>query len=55
MGVIAFILIVLGFGCFLAAAFWTPNPSPRVSIGWLGLAFWILSEILTRAGSLSPH
>jgi uncharacterized membrane protein len=39
------ILLVLGFVCFLIAAFWNPQPS-RVNLIAAGLAAWILSAIL---------
>ena len=39
------ILLVFAFVCLLLAAFNIPTP-PRVNLGWLGLAFWVLSIIL---------
>jgi hypothetical protein len=42
---ISLILLVFAFVCFVMAAFWNPSP-PRVNLGWLGLAFWVLSLIL---------
>lgn len=47
--VLLMLLLVLGLGCFIGAALWTPEP-PRPRLIPLGLAFWILAEILTRAG-----
>jgi hypothetical protein len=47
------ILLILAFVLLLLAAFNVPNP-PRVSLGWLGLAFWCLSLILA-GHSLSGH
>ena len=41
---ISTILTVLAFVLFLIAAFL--NPSPRVNLGWLGLACWVLSVLL---------
>lgn len=42
------ILLVFAFVCFALSAFWQPNP-PRVNLNAAGLAFWVLSEILTRS------
>lgn len=39
------ILLVFAFVCLLLAAFNVPA-TPRVSIGWLGMSFWVLSVIL---------
>lgn len=41
---ISLILEVLSFVLFLIAAF--VNPIPRVNLGWLGAACWVLSVIL---------
>jgi len=38
------LLLILGLVCFVLAAFGVA--SPRVGLGWLGLAFWILAVIL---------
>jgi len=34
--------------------YWRPNPTP-VSFGWLAIFFWILSELLGRAGPMLGH
>ena len=47
MGILSRILLVFADVCFVMAAFWQPGP-PRPVLGWLGLAFWVLSEILGR-------
>lgn len=39
------ILQVFAFVCFVLAAFWA-SQLPRLNLGWLGLAFWVLSIIL---------
>ena len=41
------ILMVFAFVCLTLAAFNVPMP-PRINLGWLGLAFWGLSVILTN-------
>lgn len=43
---ITLILLVFAFVCFALAAFWNPAP-PRVNLIAVGLAFWVLSVILT--------
>lgn len=43
------ILMVFAF-VFLAVAACNINP-PRVSLGWLGMAFWALSIIFSGIGS----
>ena len=45
MGILTLILLVFAFVCFVLAALWNPPP-PRPVLGWLGLAFWVLAEIL---------
>ena len=40
------ILLVFAFVCFCLAAFWNPAP-PRVNLIAAGLAFWVLSVLLT--------
>ncbi len=47
---IQLILPVFAFVCFVLAAFNVPNP-PRVNLIAAGLAFWVLSLILS-AGHL---
>lgn len=49
MGIVSLILLVFAFVCFVMASFWNPPPA-RPLLGWLGLAFWVLSEILGRTG-----
>jgi hypothetical protein len=49
--VIALILLVFSFVCFVLAAFWQPGP-PRINLLAAGLAFWVLSELLGRSGML---
>ena len=39
------ILMVFAFVLLALAAFWNPSP-PRVSLGWLGMAFWALAVLL---------
>jgi hypothetical protein len=42
---LATILLVFAFVLFVIAAFgWTPKPP--ISLGWLGLACWVLSILL---------
>lgn len=53
MGMLPLILMVFAFVCLVLAAFWNPPP-PRVNLGWLGMAFWALSIILTST-HLAPH
>lgn len=43
------ILLVFAFVCFVLAAFSCPVP-PRIQLGWLGLAFWMLSVLLATHG-----
>lgn len=43
------ILLVFSFVCFTLAAFWQPNP-PRVNLVAAGLAFWVLTIILSGRG-----
>lgn len=38
------IIIVLSFVCLLLAAF--DVKAPRVNLGWLGLALWVLSQLI---------
>jgi len=52
MAVLVLILLVLGLGCFLIAAFSPAQPS-RPALVPLGLAFWILTAIIGAAQSLS--
>jgi len=42
------ILLVFAFVCLTLAAFWRPA-TPRVDLIALGLAFWVLSVLLTTA------
>lgn len=42
------VLLLLGFVCFVIAAF--AVPVPRVNLVALGLAFWILVPLLTALG-----
>jgi cell division protein FtsW (lipid II flippase) len=49
IGILLLLLLVFGLACFLMSAFWTPEP-PKPRLVALGLACWILAEILTRAG-----
>jgi hypothetical protein len=46
MGTITLILLAFALVCFIIAAVWNPPSPPRVGIGWLGLAFWVLAELL---------
>jgi hypothetical protein len=43
---ISLIFLALAFACFAIAAFWNPNPPPRVNLIAAGLAFWVLSLII---------
>jgi hypothetical protein len=45
---ITIILLVFAFVCFALSAFWNPAP-PRVNLIAAGLAFWVLSLLLTTA------
>lgn len=42
---LTFIFTLLAFLCFIGAAAGVPNP-PRVALGWLGLAFWVLPQLI---------
>jgi hypothetical protein len=49
MGALPLILLALAFACFIVATIWVPPAPPgRPHFGWLGLAFWVLAEIVTR-------
>jgi len=41
------VLLILAFVCLALAAFGAPIP-PRVNLGWLGLAFWVLAILIGR-------
>jgi hypothetical protein len=41
------VLLVLAFVCLALAAVGVPIP-PRVNLGWLGLALWVLSILIGR-------
>lgn len=43
---VVFILLLLGFICFILAAARVPSPSPRPDLTALGLAFWILTALI---------
>ncbi|MGH9406765.1 MAG: hypothetical protein ACRD3D_13135 [Terriglobia bacterium] len=45
------ILLVFAFVLTVLAAFWIPGAPPvrRVHLGWLGVACWVLSVLLSRA------
>lgn len=47
---LSLILLVAAFLCCLGAAFWYPGrcPAYRVHLGWLGMALYFLSLLLTR-------
>jgi hypothetical protein len=44
---ISLILLVFAFVCLTLAAFNVPT-SPRFNLGWLGMAFWCLSILLSE-------
>jgi hypothetical protein len=44
---ITLILLVFAFVCLALAAFWNPNP-PKINLIAAGLAFWVLSELLSH-------
>lgn len=46
MELFALIMYVLAFALLIAAAF---RPRKRVSLGWLGLACWVLPTLVTAA------
>ena len=48
------VLLVLGFICFILAA--AQAPIPRANLTALGLAFWILTELLgaLHHGGMTP-
>ena len=46
---VTLILLVFAFVCFAISAFWNPAPPQRVNLIAAGLAFWVLSIILTTA------
>jgi len=48
MAVLVLILLVLGLGCFLVAAF-SPAQPARPALVPLGLAFWIVTAIISVA------
>jgi hypothetical protein len=48
--VLYFLFVLAGLICFLIATF---NRSiGKISIGWLGLAFWIAVDVIVRAKAL---
>ena len=47
MSILSLILLVFAFVLLAVSSWWNP---PRPQLGWLGLAFWVLAEILSRAG-----
>ena len=48
LALICLILLVFGFVCFWLEAFNLPTPPRRISLGWAGLACWILVFILNQ-------
>jgi hypothetical protein len=56
---VSIILLVFGFVCCVVYAFWQPNPAPRANLFALGVAFYLLSLILsgvfTGAGGYGFH
>ena len=45
------ILLIAGFICLILAAF--SVAAPRVSLGWLGLALWLLAVIIAGSPELT--
>jgi len=45
MALLVLVLLILGLFCFLLAT--AGIGLPRISFGWLGLALWILTVIIT--------
>lgn len=50
---ISFLLLLLAFVCILLAAF--RIGTPRIDLGWLGLAFWLFSLILGQIVPITLH
>ena len=48
---ISTILMVFAFVLLVLAALWTPT-TPRVQIGWAGMACWALAELLRALPAL---
>lgn len=52
---ISLILLIIALICFLLSAASWPNP-PRINLMGLGLAFWVLSIIISgAAGHPAPY
>jgi len=51
LSLLSLILMVLGFVLFLLTAFWRSEAPPKTNLSALGLACWILAEIIIRRGS----
>lgn len=49
MPIIPLILLVLAFVLFLIAGWLAPEPKPFTRFACVGLAAWVLAEIVTRA------
>lgn len=46
---LSLILLVLALICFIWAA--AGNQGVPVNVGWLGLAFWVLTVLIGRGGT----
>ncbi len=49
---IGLILLAFAFVFGFIAAFFNPQPSPRVHFGWLAITCWIASELIGGVGRL---
>ena len=52
MAIITAILYLVGFVCFVMAAFARPEPPWRVNLTAAGLAAWILPALIAALGAL---
>ena len=47
---LSLILLILALVCFIWAC--AGNPGVPIQMGWLGLAFWVLTQLVARGGSM---
>ena len=50
MNFLPLILLVFAFVFAVIAALISPTFAPRWHLGWLAVAFWILSELVSQGG-----